>query len=394
MQHDLMDGDENSILLFIKRCLKSQLGTPFLSDPLTDDSLSSFRWDGFIAIAQQEHVAPILYTILRQYSWVPEIINRQLYQAYRDNSIRNTVLYTELKKIICILQTEEIAHILLKGSGLAPIIYNDIGQRPMADIDLLVKKEDIYRLIRCLSPHGYSLTQADSHINHLLRFENEIVLTKPGLVNVFLEAHWTIFDSPYYQAIIPPTWLWQSAIKYRFEDQEILLLGHHAQILHLCGHLYLHHTGNEVLWQFDLAAWVDKFNAQISWDELLSFAQKFKLVQPIKFLIPKISKDYGVSISPDILIKIENLVVSISEQRLIQDLKTGEQSVVKHFWIDIKVIKGWKSKLIFIWQNLFPSVDYMRYRYNIEHVYLLPLFYPYRWAIGIKEIFHFRQKRN
>ena len=45
---------------------------------------------------------------------------------------------------------------------------------------------------------------------------------------------------------------------------------------------------------------------------------------------------------------------------------------------------GWRRRLHFAWINLFPSAGYMRQRYRLAYDALLPLCYPYRWALGLR----------
>jgi len=42
----------------------------------------------------------------------------------------------------------------------------------------------------------------------------------------------------------------------------------------------------------------------------------------------------------------------------------------------------WRKRFIFVSGLLFPSFNYMKYRYKIKRAFLLPIYYIYRW-IGI-----------
>jgi hypothetical protein len=69
-------------------------------------------------------------------------------------------------------------------------------------------------------------------------------------------------------------------------------------------------------------------------------------------------------------------------------MTTPEAPVARRFWHDLLAISGWRRRLQFLGRKLFPSIKYMRQRYQISSVWLAPFFYPYRWWVGILSIFH------
>jgi len=58
--------------------------------------------------------------------------------------------------------------------------------------------------------------------------------------------------------------------------------------------------------------------------------------------------------------------------------------VANRFWADLRGITGWGARLGFTAANLFPSPAYMRRRYEISRSVWTPLYYPYRWLLGLR----------
>ena len=56
---------------------------------------------------------------------------------------QNILIYEEFKEILSAFKNKGIDIIVLKGAAFAETIYSHIGQRRMADIDLLLRKQDL-----------------------------------------------------------------------------------------------------------------------------------------------------------------------------------------------------------------------------------------------------------
>ena len=143
----------------------------------------------------------------------------ELRQSYLVTAAGNVRHYHELTKVLRMLRNEGIAVIVLKGAHLAEIVYGNIGLRPMCDVDLLVRKDDLSKAQRRLMEAGY------------YPFNNRLPL----------DIHWSIEHN-----IVPPLpidveELWERAEACSIADQNVLVLSPEDLLLHLCIHLSFHH---------------------------------------------------------------------------------------------------------------------------------------------------------
>jgi hypothetical protein len=58
-------------------------------------------------------------------------------------------------------------------------------------------------------------------------------------------------------------------------------------------------------------------------------------------------------------------------------------SVAQRLWADLRSMPNGSLRLRYALASLFPPPAYMRERYRIAHPWLLPLYYPYRWLVGL-----------
>ena len=163
--------------------------------------LSNSDWDDIIQQSVRHGVAPLLYQRLKTLNPSANItasIVQRLREIYLRSAWENTRLYHELSKVLSLLQNDGIPVIVLKGAALAETAYQNIALRPMGDVDLLVKKEDLYRTEITLLSLGYAVPKRylrkkldeKSH-HHLPPYVKEN--------RIMVEVHWNIFIKRYWQ---------------------------------------------------------------------------------------------------------------------------------------------------------------------------------------------------
>ena len=78
-----------------------------------------------------------------------------MHKAYVHNAIKNLELYHEISKVLAALQDNAIPVIVLKGAALAALVYPNIALRPMRDVDLLIRDDDIWSVDKIILQLGY-----------------------------------------------------------------------------------------------------------------------------------------------------------------------------------------------------------------------------------------------
>lgn len=87
---------------------------------------------------------PLVYKRLKNYQeLVPKIVLSGLKLNYMNIVKHNMLLTSELIKIMKLLEENDIEAVSFKGPILAQLAYPDITLRQYADLDILIKKEDV-----------------------------------------------------------------------------------------------------------------------------------------------------------------------------------------------------------------------------------------------------------
>ncbi len=371
---------------FLQLCMRARWDTRALeaAESLAKDD--AIDWDALCQMARAEALSPLLYRTVRGRHLVPPAVEQNLRDEYYQTASRNTLLLHELERVLDHLTGKGIPVILLKGAALAIAIYGDIALRPMLDLDLLVHEEHVPATLQVLATLGYTCAHVETHAGAAMAYENEVLLTKPGIIDTPVEIHWSLFDSPYYQHALPMDWFWQTTRSVQVNTTPALMLSPETQILHLCGHLVLHHSSTGILWLHDIAEVIQHYREELDWAGLLARAQECNLILPLQQVLPRLTMDWGAPIPGEVLNRLHALQASPGEVRVFTRLTSERRSVAWRFWFDLMSLPGWRQRLHFAWSNLFPSPAYMQHRYRISHPVLLPLYYPYRWLLGLRSV--------
>ncbi|NRD21348.1 nucleotidyltransferase family protein [Winogradskyella eckloniae] len=151
----------------------STLETTF-SDP-------SFNWDAIVVEGSKYLVLPAIYCRLksrRLLHLLPEELVLYLDEISSINRNRNRSILKQVHAISTLLNAHHINHVFLKGTALLVSgKYEDIAERMVGDIDILVSNEQLQDAFHLLKSNGYNKTfgyaYEKSDFRHLDRLISE-----------------------------------------------------------------------------------------------------------------------------------------------------------------------------------------------------------------------------
>jgi hypothetical protein len=368
---------------FVRACLRLRVAPASLAAARASAAALGGDWDAVRAIADAERVGPLLHASAGRNRLLPAALAAHLHRQYRESALRNRLLLDEFTACARALQHAGVPVIALKGTALAAAIYGDAALRPMVDVDLLVHPRHRAVARQVLERLGYVASRPEVHRGALIEHESEIDFQKPGAVPTHVDLHWGLFDSPHYQRRIDPEWLWRTATPLQLGGEPVRGLAPDAMLLHLSGHLMLHHGGRGLLWWHDLSEVVSAFAGRLDWDQLLARAADYDLQLVLRRVLSELAEHWQAPVPPAVLTMLQRCEPRPQEAWLFDRLAGPPRPAGERFWTDLVSTAGWRARWRFAIANLFPSPTYMRQRYAIRHPLLLPLYYPYRWWRGI-----------
>ena len=369
----------DTITQILRLCLQSRWDREALDIVQRRAERDDVDWNALLQLSRREGVAALLYHTTGNRGLLPTSTEEKLRVDYLTTAARNMRLFYQLEGILKHLAEHRIPVILLKGAALAKEVYPTIAVRPMNDVDVLVREGDVPPTLRTLNAMGYETVAPTA-------YRCEVTARKPGSEKSPVEVHWSLFVSFYYQQRIPMDWLWETTKQIEMGKTTASVLGPEAQLLHLCGHLHLHHGGDEsrLLWLHDVAALLVRYEDQIDWADLLNRCQQYDLVLPVRRTLRCMVNEWRAPIPPRALQSFLEMEASQREKRVLARLTETESPAAGRFWTDLAEVPGRRKRLAVALRNVFPPPGYIEQIHRVPHPLLIPFAYPYHWWLALR----------
>ncbi len=234
------------------------------------------QWEALILEAKNQAIPSILYSLLVELEKTCNLdfpSKVQLHQGYIITAARNTLILHETEQLLSNLRDAEIAVAGLKGIFLLENVYNNVGARPMNDIDILIRKRDLAECINVLERIGYTPTGYFCLDDQNIDTKHVPPMQKEG--GAMVEVHWTLLeeDEPF---TIDADALWERTVPARIANVDALALSVVDLVLHLCLHLaYQHYLDLGLRGLLDIALVIHKFRPEIDWQKLILIARSW-----------------------------------------------------------------------------------------------------------------------
>ena len=200
-------------------------------------------WAFLCDIEKLHRLGPMLHRRLSGFA-VPEAVSDQLKASQRRHAMRNLKIYRELLSVTRILNDANIPSIALKGAYLARFAYPDPGLRPMRDLDLLIRQEQVVAAFELLKVNGYQqVSEKGLPETHLAHSEHLPALVSPDGIAIELH-HRLISDVNFGSLSGSDDAFWSRSILKSVGGAQVRFLAPEDLLLHLCVHATQRHQFN------------------------------------------------------------------------------------------------------------------------------------------------------
>jgi hypothetical protein len=314
---------------------------------------------------------------------IPPDVAERLHTMYVRTRVANLLIFQELGGCLQDFSREQIPVVLLKGSALIVQLYPDPGMRPLGDVDLLIPSEAAARARTLLLERGYA-PHIEVGNEFGRRFSNEQSFLRQDKRSDYIDLHWHLFGLSFYRQRTPIDWFWQRTTATEVTGQPARMFTPTAQLLYLSAHSALHHGGQRLIWLYDVALLLSRCRDEIAWEELVQAAQEFGLAQPLRMTLMQVREVWGVAVPAEAKRRLDKVRPTLRE-RSVFAVTTARWPELR-LLVDGLSLSGLRSKLAFWRRQIFPDASYMKARYEIGDLRLLPFFYLWRAARGVYAI--------
>lgn len=330
------------------------------------------------------NLIPRLYRNLTTHN-LPQESLQQLKGIYRATWAQNQLRFFELKKLFADFSKAGISDpLLLKGAALTLFYYREFGLRPMGDIDILVRKENIRMAIDQLQKNGWQVRDMKKipndfiHTRHALGFINE----KSELKHI--DLHWhlmpEISDEGFNQT------LFADKIKMDFQNHCFYAPSPTAMLLHTVIHGCKTSIVPLIRWIMDADCILKVAANEIDWQLLMTNASSCHSTLTLASALSYLKSEFHAFIPESVLEKFRQSSISPQERREFY-WKTSRYTnyyfaSAASIWYTHSKNSGCKSLCFRLLS--FPS--YLRKYWGLNSLFSLPNFLFYKIRLSLKKI--------
>jgi Uncharacterised nucleotidyltransferase len=263
----LVARSEHELLL----CCARTAAVSHVVTRLRELAASNIDWEYLFLLARRHAVVPLLYLQLERHAsdLVPHAHLRKLKQHYLENSARNTVLTAELCRLITLFAGAGIETIPYKGPVLGIVAYGNAALRRFVDLDVIVRKTDVWKAREILLAEGYTAAKSLS-LNQqelLLRTQHNLQFSRDNH-RLIVELHWEV--APHlFASSVDADKLWQDLITIDVNGTRVKALSAEDLLFSLCVH-GSRHLWERLSWICDVAELITRHS--FNWTSLLQRA--------------------------------------------------------------------------------------------------------------------------
>lgn len=273
------------------------------------------------------------------------------------------------------LKKREIDFVVLRGTALANTDYSDAALRHCHDCDLLIRPDQRDGAVRALLASRFSLASCER------RSGSTVTVHESGLP---IRLHEKLFPIPHYAAPIDE--MWARAQTRHVYGVKARIFSPPDMLLNVCGHAACSESREYLTWVCDSWMILAK-NATLNWQLFSEMAGRCNLGLPLAVLTRYLAQEIGAPIPDTVLVHLQQESVAADaadREAALFGAMAGSRGGLRGI---LKSAKGWGDRMILAKWLLFPAPRFIRWKYQIQHRWLTPVYYVWRPIRGVLRFF-------
>jgi hypothetical protein len=209
----------------------------------------------------------------------------------------NQVLFRRAARVAKALAEAGIPIIALKGAVLAARYYPHPAQRPMSDLDLLVRFEDALAAVGALQRLGWRTAAFEPRSPADLAARHAIGFRLPDEPEGEIDIHWRLLQSRPSQAAMSA--LWRHATPLVLGGQTLLAPGAADMLAHVCAHGARWNVHPPIRWIADAAMVIR--SGEVDWDFFVLQCRTLGVCLPVSAALAYLRSIFSVAVPAGVI---------------------------------------------------------------------------------------------
>lgn len=354
---------------------------PEIRDKIISLINEDMDWDYLIKIASRHRLKPLLYHNLNSVcpDNVPEDVLGELREYFNSNVRKNLLMTGELIKILKLLESEGITAVPYKGPVLASMAYGNIGLREFNDLDILIKKQDTFKIIEILLSEGY-MTKFRLNKNNeeaYLKSQKGFIL-KNDTYEFSIDFQWKFSGNFFSFPSIPESLLDDLLGNVIINGHEISVFSPENILLILSIHAAGHHW-SRLAWLCDIAELIKKYD--LNWDEIIKKANLMGIKRILNVNLNLVNRILGIDIPKKIS---HNIISDVQTKKISEEVQKdlfSEKLKLSYLWnwayFHLQIRENLRNGINDSIQHaIVPSIEELKALELPNHLY--PIYYVFK----------------
>ncbi len=262
--------------------------------------------------------------------------------------------------------------IVMKGAALAEAVYGNLALRPMSDVDLLVKMENLHQIDELLKKLGYSpADRSVDDVDFTSTYLTTLDYRNPAKNSPSFHIHWHFVNSTIpnesYINHIKMDDIWQNAVRTNIADIETWVMSPHHLLIHLSEHaLRVTHSLSKLSYFCDIDRAINYYGKGLDWNLLVRDSIRFNLNKMVYTTLYFSTYFIKAKVPEDVLLKLRPERFSIPEKIFMRKAAENKRTPGMSYLIHLSMNKGLAKKMKFVGRTLFPPKDILAQRSYIS----------------------------
>ena len=326
------DGDQ---LQKIRGCMSNSVDMNRLIDLAVNEGMGGFLYKSLLK-------AGILETVNPEFK-------QKLYTIYYLTVRKNIKLLHALNTILDDLNSESLDITLLQGMALLQEAYEDVGLRPMKDMDIWVLPGNYQHLIDILARQKFEKDQLYSNTYR----KGEIVL------DIHTHLLWADrIKARDYLLSKSQDEIFRRSSRIDIEGRKVLCLSPQDHFLYLGLHA-LKHNFERLIWLVDIKSLMAGWK-QADWDALINRAAELGHKKTLLYILFLLSHIFEIDLPDEVSSFLNQWKPGLMEKRILHRRIDGRSIPT---WAQLMMISNGRKlgeRLSFFYETLFPRPEILR----------------------------------
>jgi hypothetical protein len=268
--------------------------------------------------------------------------------------------------------------LLLKGAALNLTLYRQPDERPMADLDLLIRPEDIGKAFALLEKLGGLRGEPLVREDFFPRFHYETDYSIGKICPVNIDLHVRPFRPLRYSRLVPADALWDRAEPVGIGQATVLVPSAEDMLIHLAAHAAIHGCSRRK-WLQDIRDWADARRSDVNWDLLLATVDAWRLALPVREAWQRVEREFGQVGPPEVSRRLGKLRANWRDRLALWQAPRDADHSVSHVAVNLLCTPGRRFVLAYLSAMIVPDRAHMSDWYCRRHWAWLPCAHVCRW---------------